>query len=78
MSTLTQEDIVRLSPPERLALISALWDSLSDAAKEHEIKKRLPEIERAFETIAGKRKRLEAVRQNQNQSQPSRDVEGSR
>jgi hypothetical protein len=31
MSTLTYEEIARLSPPERLALIGDLWDSLSDA-----------------------------------------------
>jgi putative addiction module component (TIGR02574 family) len=31
MSTLTSEDIARLSPSERLALIGDLWNSLSDA-----------------------------------------------
>ena len=28
MELLTQDEIVRLSPPERLALIAQLWDSL--------------------------------------------------
>jgi putative addiction module component (TIGR02574 family) len=28
MSRLTHEELVRLTPPERLALISQLWDSL--------------------------------------------------
>ena len=28
MQTLTREEIGRLSPPERLALIAQLWDSL--------------------------------------------------
>ena len=51
MSMLTQEEIVRLSPPERLALISALWDSLSDAeinptpAQTAELKRRLESFE---------------------------------
>ena len=31
MTILTRDDIARLSPPERLALIGDLWDSLSDA-----------------------------------------------
>lgn len=49
---LTQEEITRLSPPERLALISALWDSLSDAeitptpAQATELKRRLESFER--------------------------------
>jgi putative addiction module component (TIGR02574 family) len=28
MTTLTHEELLRLTPPERLALISQLWDSL--------------------------------------------------
>jgi putative addiction module component (TIGR02574 family) len=32
MPTLTPDEIKRLSPPERLALISDLWDSLDDVA----------------------------------------------
>ncbi len=31
MSILTADEIIRLSPPERLALIGELWDSLGDA-----------------------------------------------
>ncbi len=31
MTALTQEEIARLTPPERLALIGDLWDSQSDA-----------------------------------------------
>ena len=30
MPILTHDDIARLSPPERLTLIGALWDSLED------------------------------------------------
>ncbi len=30
MEFLTRDEIVRLSPPERLALIAQLWDSLED------------------------------------------------
>jgi putative addiction module component (TIGR02574 family) len=30
MELLTQDELVRLTPPERLALISQLWDSLED------------------------------------------------
>jgi putative addiction module component (TIGR02574 family) len=30
MTTLTPDEISRLTPPERLALIGDLWDSLSD------------------------------------------------
>ncbi len=30
MELLTQDELVRLSPSERLALISQLWDSLED------------------------------------------------
>ena len=52
MSTLSLEEITRLSPSERLALISALWDSLSDAeitltqAQAAELKRRLESFER--------------------------------
>ena len=31
MTTLTRDEITRLSPPERLALIGELWDSMTDA-----------------------------------------------
>jgi putative addiction module component (TIGR02574 family) len=30
MQSLTHDELVRLTPPERLALISQLWDSLED------------------------------------------------
>jgi hypothetical protein len=30
MEPLTPDEIVRLSPPERIALIAQLWDSLDD------------------------------------------------
>jgi putative addiction module component (TIGR02574 family) len=30
MELLTHDELVRLTPPERLALISQLWDSLED------------------------------------------------
>jgi putative addiction module component (TIGR02574 family) len=30
MELLTRDELVRLTPPERLALISQLWDSLED------------------------------------------------
>jgi putative addiction module component (TIGR02574 family) len=47
MSTLSYEEISRLSPPERLALIGALWDSIADSelsaspAQERELERRL-------------------------------------
>jgi putative addiction module component (TIGR02574 family) len=31
MELITHDELVRLTPPERLALISQLWDSLEDA-----------------------------------------------
>ena len=52
MSTLTHDEIVRLSPQERLALICELWDSLeaSDvpvtAAQTAELMRRLDSFER--------------------------------
>jgi putative addiction module component (TIGR02574 family) len=30
MQLLTQDELTRLTPPERLALISQIWDSLED------------------------------------------------
>lgn len=30
MESLTHDELVRMTPPERLALISQLWDSLED------------------------------------------------
>jgi putative addiction module component (TIGR02574 family) len=52
MSTLTYEEIACLSPPERLALIGDLWDSLSDTelpvapAQRVELERRLESFER--------------------------------
>ena len=52
MNTLTFAEIARLSPPERLALIGDLWDSLSDAelpiapAQRVELERRLDSFER--------------------------------
>jgi len=31
MEVLTHDELIRLTPPERLALISQLWDSLDEA-----------------------------------------------
>jgi putative addiction module component (TIGR02574 family) len=47
MELLTHEELVRLTPPERLTLISQLWDSLEDrrlpltAAQRRELDRRL-------------------------------------
>ncbi len=52
MSTLSHDEIVRLTPSERLMLIGDLWDSLSDAeaaltpAQEAELRRRLDSFER--------------------------------
>lgn len=49
---LTQDEIARLSPQERLSLIEQLWDSLTDAnipltaAQQAEIERRLATFER--------------------------------
>jgi putative addiction module component (TIGR02574 family) len=51
MEVLTQDELVRLTPPERLALISQLWDSLDDdkvplsAAQRAELDSRLETID---------------------------------
>jgi len=51
MEVLNQDDLVRLTPPERLALISQLWDSLDDdnvplsAAQRAELDRRLETID---------------------------------
>ena len=51
MPTLSREEIVRLSPPERLMLIGELWDSFSDAelplppSQQDELKRRLASFE---------------------------------
>jgi putative addiction module component (TIGR02574 family) len=47
MESLTPDEIVRLTPPERLALIAQLWDSLEHeqlpltSAQEAELERRL-------------------------------------
>jgi len=52
MAMLNSDEITRLSPAERLALISDLWDSISDAelaetpSQQHELKRRLTSFER--------------------------------
>jgi putative addiction module component (TIGR02574 family) len=51
MELLTQDELVRLSPSERLALISQLWDSLEDdqlpvsAAQQAELDSRLATLD---------------------------------
>jgi putative addiction module component (TIGR02574 family) len=51
MELLTQDELVRLTPPERLALISQLWDSLEDdqlpltAAQRAELDRRLASLD---------------------------------
>jgi putative addiction module component (TIGR02574 family) len=50
MEVLTAEEIVRLTPPERLALIAQLWDSLEQeqllltGAQEAELERRLSSL----------------------------------
>ena len=52
MELLTNEELVRLTPPERLILISQLWDSLAEeqvpitAAQRAELERRLATRER--------------------------------
>ena len=47
MTTLTRDEITKLSPPERLTLIGDLWDSITDAdlptppAQRRELERRL-------------------------------------
>ena len=51
MEVLSADEIVRLTPPERLALIAQLWDSLEHEqlpltdAQEAELERRLLELE---------------------------------
>ena len=51
MDVLSHEELVRLTPPERLALIAQLWDSLEDeqlpltAAQKVELDHRLSTVE---------------------------------
>lgn len=52
MELLTLDEIVRLSPPERLVLIAQLWDSLEHeqlpltGAQQTELKRRLTSLDR--------------------------------
>jgi putative addiction module component (TIGR02574 family) len=51
MEVLTPDEIVRLSPPERIALIAQLWDSLDDnhlpltGAQQAELESRLASLD---------------------------------
>jgi len=51
MDVLTHDELVRLTPPERLALIAQLWDSLEDeqlpltAAQQAELDHRLATLD---------------------------------
>jgi putative addiction module component (TIGR02574 family) len=51
MDLLTHDELVRLTPPERLTLISQLWDSLEDdqlpltAAQRAELDRRLETLD---------------------------------
>lgn len=51
MEFLSQDELARLTPPERLALISRLWDSLEDdqlpltAAQHAELDRRLDTLD---------------------------------
>jgi putative addiction module component (TIGR02574 family) len=51
MDALNQDELVRLTPPERLALISRLWDSLESdqlpltAAQRAELDRRLESLD---------------------------------
>jgi putative addiction module component (TIGR02574 family) len=52
MEVLTRDEIVRLTPPERLALIAQLWDSLEHdqlpltSAQEAELERRLNSLDK--------------------------------
>ena len=51
VNILTQDELVRLTPPERLAIISQLWDSLEDeqlpitASQQAELDRRLDTLD---------------------------------
>jgi putative addiction module component (TIGR02574 family) len=51
MELLTHEELARLTPPERLALIAQIWDSLEDeqipltAAQQTELDRRLATLD---------------------------------
>jgi putative addiction module component (TIGR02574 family) len=50
MELLTHDELVRLTPPERLALISQLWDSLEDSQLPLTALQRA-ELDRRLETL---------------------------
>jgi putative addiction module component (TIGR02574 family) len=50
MDLLTHDELVRLTPPERLALISQLWDSLEDDQLTLTAAQRV-ELDRRLETL---------------------------
>jgi putative addiction module component (TIGR02574 family) len=50
MEPLTHAELVRLTPPERLALISQLWDSLEDDQLPLTVAQRA-ELDRRLETL---------------------------
>jgi putative addiction module component (TIGR02574 family) len=56
MELLTSDEIVRLSPPERIALIAQLWDSLDHdqlpltAAQQEELEHRLSSLDQDRKT----------------------------
>jgi putative addiction module component (TIGR02574 family) len=50
MTTLTRDDITRLTPPERLALIGDLWDSMTDVETPVPLAQRR-ELERRMDTF---------------------------
>lgn len=51
MEVLTPDEIIRLSPPERIALIAQLWDSLNDdqlpltGSQQTELERRLASLD---------------------------------
>jgi len=50
MELLTEDELVRLTPPERLALISQLWDSLEDSELPLTVSQKV-ELDRRLESL---------------------------
>jgi putative addiction module component (TIGR02574 family) len=50
MNLLTQDELARLTPPERLSLIAQLWDSLEDAQLPLTARQKT-ELDRRLETL---------------------------
>jgi putative addiction module component (TIGR02574 family) len=72
MDPLSQEQIARLTPPERLALISQLWDSLDadefplSASQQAELDRRLESLDQdRREGVEWKTLRAELERRSQ-------------